>query len=446
IENVSGFELWGPRDANGRPLKSKLGEYFRTWWAAMTVDYTGSYRVLTAKHYGDPQDRDRLWMIFKRGNKRKVFFPNPTHRDPQGQPDLFDNHLPTWPVARDIIDFTLPTESVIAHHLVPNTLTRILAGLHEFMGLRWEFAALPDCPPLPVKPQKRGARVSPYAEQGWRFHYLNCALRVALGRPLRKNNRDLIGEPSKAAIRVAEQILTAQLLPTDAGAVSSPVAQFLIKLYGTSRTADLWKATPTVTAGGNHLGFVVVNNGGSDGYERLRDLDTAMPTVTGASPIVATFVTMPQPITNDFLVSYEHASDGRDRVASTARAMPTLTTKPDWSIATAFMQLVAPAAALAEDRAHSAFIASYYGTTQGGTSLQQPLPTVVTHDRFLLVAPALGAFDIRVRMLDNSELRKAQSIPDEFKITGLTRAEERKGIGNAWSLKAGTAVMLAAME
>ena len=209
LENVADFMKWGPLTAEGRPIKRLEGTLFNQGMAMLrALNYKVEWKVLKACWYGDPTSRERWWCIAKKGTGRKIFFPEPTHRDPNQEPDMFNAHLPTWPVAKDIINFNLPTKSIFGNTLVPNTLSRILAGAEKFAGWRLEFQALPGCPPMPVKAKKKGARVSPYAQSAWNLHYLNCALRVANGLPLEKKNTDLIGAVHPQAVKLVKKLQT----------------------------------------------------------------------------------------------------------------------------------------------------------------------------------------------------------------------------------------------
>jgi DNA (cytosine-5)-methyltransferase 1 len=393
VENVQEFLDWGPLNKSGHPIKSRKGEMFNAWIAQLrAMNYTVKWRVLTACWYGDPTSRERLWIIAKKGN-RKIFFPEPTHRDPNKPADMFNASLPVWPVARDIIDFNLPTKPVFGSALVPNTLARILAGSDKFVGKRLEFPVLPGLPKFTPRKAKKGGRLSPYAEQAHRFHYLNLAIRAAQGLPLGKLNKKYVARVSPEAV---ELILKSVRFNPSAVEESR---EFAIKLYGTSTTKSIDHALPSITAQGGHIGFVVVNNGGIDGYERNhglhesvpaittqpsigmvdfvisqqsegapRSIDRELPAVTqdGAinkisviarqeesfliahfgehenkSPrthsIDQSFPTVTQRGAGDlvaqvsYLVSGEHYN-GDDRVAPGEKEMPTLTTNPDWGV------------------------------------------------------------------------------------------------------------------
>lgn len=76
------------------------------------------------------------------------------------------------------------------------------------------------------------------------------------------------------------------------------------------------------------------------------------------------------------------------------------------------------------------FLIKYYHT---GTakSLDEPLDTITTVDRFGLVTPVFNkGLDICLRMLEPSELARAMSFPVDYKFSG-NRREQVRQIGNA---------------
>jgi DNA (cytosine-5)-methyltransferase 1 len=115
-----------------------------------------------------------------------------------------------------------------------------------------------------------------------------------------------------------------------------------------------------------------------------------------------------------FLVPYRGERSGQaPRTHSVEEPLPTVT-------AGAVM------AALVEP-----FVTAYYG--QGGTrSVEDPLATVTTKDRFGLVLPIIDghALDIRFRMLQPHELAAGQGFPVGYHFAG-TRSHQVKQIGNA---------------
>jgi len=87
--------------------------------------------------------------------------------------------------------------------------------------------------------------------------------------------------------------------------------------------------------------------------------------------------------------------------------------------------------AIGEIGKNSAFLLVYYGTDGGGgwQSLEVPLRTVTTLDRFALVEPTRDGHTIR--MLQPSELRRAMSFPASYRFPKGTRREKIRLLGNA---------------
>ena len=134
VENVKEFRSWGPIGSNGRPLKSRRGETYRAWVAALkSLGYRVEERLLRAADYGDPTTRERLFVVAVRG-RIPFSWPAPTHaRD--GEADLFGSRLP-WRAAREIIDWDDRGRSIFGRTrpLADATLRRIAEGLRRFGG------------------------------------------------------------------------------------------------------------------------------------------------------------------------------------------------------------------------------------------------------------------------------------------------------------------------
>lgn len=121
IENVWAFVKWGPVDpVMGRPIKAREGEYFRAWVGVLRqLGYVLEWRKLDCRDYGEAQSRPRFIMHGKKG--RAPAYPTPTHGP----------GLTPWRPARDIIDWSIPGQSIFTrkHPLARATLERIENGL-----------------------------------------------------------------------------------------------------------------------------------------------------------------------------------------------------------------------------------------------------------------------------------------------------------------------------
>lgn len=80
----------------------------------------------------------------------------------------------------------------------------------------------------------------------------------------------------------------------------------------------------------------------------------------------------------------------------------------------------------------SPFLVEYYGNSTA-SHVEDPVPTVTTRGRFALVVPEHypWGLDIRYRMLQPDELKKAQGFPDDYEITGSSKKTQTGQIGNA---------------
>lgn len=131
LENVPEFLTWGPLGMDGRPLASRKGDTFRAFVTALqALGYKVEWQILCAADYGDPTTRSRLFVQAARGGAR-IVWPSSTH---SRVPGLFGT-LP-WVPARDIIDWTLPGQSIFDRKrpLAPTTMRRIAAGIRRYWG------------------------------------------------------------------------------------------------------------------------------------------------------------------------------------------------------------------------------------------------------------------------------------------------------------------------
>ncbi len=135
IENVPEFRDWGPVDANDQPIREMKGIFFEAWIEAIKkCGYRLEFRILNAADYGDATTRKRFFLIARKDG-RPVTFPKPTHNKDGG------NGLKKWRAAREIIDWTNPGRSLLDHPkyrkrpLSVNTRRRIAAGFKKQGGV-----------------------------------------------------------------------------------------------------------------------------------------------------------------------------------------------------------------------------------------------------------------------------------------------------------------------
>jgi DNA (cytosine-5)-methyltransferase 1 len=87
--------------------------------------------------------------------------------------------------------------------------------------------------------------------------------------------------------------------------------------------------------------------------------------------------------------------------------------------------------AISEVGGRTPFLLVYYGTDGAGgwQSLDQPLRTVTTIDRFALVEPSPSGHTMR--MLQPAELQRAMGFPASYRLPQGTRRDKIKVLGNA---------------
>ena len=149
IENVPEFTGWGPLGANGRPLKSKKGLTFQAFLNSLrSLGYSLDWKIVNCADHGDATTRQRFFLLARRGNRR-IRWPDQTHAR-KSETDIFGNTIRPWKPARDIIDWSIPGNSIfltpadvkkaglnIKRPLAENTLKRIEAGIRKFWGDGW---------------------------------------------------------------------------------------------------------------------------------------------------------------------------------------------------------------------------------------------------------------------------------------------------------------------
>lgn len=122
IENVPEFLTWGPLGAHGRPLKGRKGETFKAFVRAVeSLNYRVEWKILNAADYGEATTRRRLFIRARRGRK-SIEWPEPTHGRKAGSTLL--RSVRPWRAAREVIDWTVPGESIFRRKrpLAPATM------------------------------------------------------------------------------------------------------------------------------------------------------------------------------------------------------------------------------------------------------------------------------------------------------------------------------------
>lgn len=426
IENVPAFLKWAPCERrwskkNARwelhPDKKREGETFQAWINALkSLGYKVDWKILCCADFGDPTTRERLFVQCVAG-KRKIVWPNATHADPKklAGNDLFANsetRIP-WVPARTIIDWTLAGSSIFKRPktLVEKTLRRIFLGLDR-IGLK-NFTEPGTAEEFLVHQMGQST-----AER------LDAPLSAVVGAP-----KHYLGEP------------------------------FLAKLRGSNTTALLGKPTPTITAGGTHLGLVEIELSAllpqqSEGI--LRDVKDPVPTIStaGAISLIQAKTTK---LENEYLVQVAHGNSKTENCGDTRRIKPldqtlgAVTGSNEFGIVEPRLsQVEHPNQNENQNQEGPTADASLKALV--GKVLEKINPTNFSyhgqwHENgcpIIEIQGELYILEILFRMLQPHELAAAQGFPKGYQFKG-TKTEIIKQIGNAVPCRTARALVKAAL-
>ena len=394
VENVPAFATWGPLRQKKCKLTGELlfdkkteaplmepdpahkGLYFRQWLRMLRdMGYNVEYRILNAAHFGDATTRRRLFIQARKG--RQVTWPKPTHHSPSER-----HAFPTsksWVPARDIIDWSLPSQSIYNRKkpLAENTLKRIFAGLEKFGGLTTE-GNMALCEPYLVvlrnncDAQSLDTPVPTICTSTGHFGIATPFLVTPYG-PRGQQGERTIEEP------------LATILGDNHTALVQP---YLTKFYGGHDSASLDEPLGAITANYEHYGlcrpYLVRYNGG----ERSQSLDNPLTTIDTSNRFG---------LCEPYLVSYY----GNGEAISIDAPLDTITTRDRFA-------LISP---------------QIYAEQKDSLKDGQ----------------VIGYLDIHFRMLQPHELAAAHSFPEDYQFTG-GREERVKQVGNSWPVGMATAL------
>ena len=315
VENVREFATWGPLNDRGRPLKRRRGETYQAWLGALrSLGYTVDARVLNAADYGAATTRERLFVLAVLG-RWPLPWPEPTHCREGG--DTLFGPRPRWRAAREVIDWSLPGESIFARKrpLKPKTLQRIFAGLRKFGGDAF--------------------RLHTTHEGGDRVGGLDEPLPTVTGA---NRGEQALCQPFLVPFFGEREGQTPRChsvdapLPTVTGQGDGAVVQpFLVRFKGTapdqipSTAQSVGLPLGTVTAGGGQFGLcepflLQMSQSGSNG-DRMRPASRPVPTITTADDLAGV---------GAFLVSYYGTGGARP----VSEPLPTVTSRDRFAVVT----------------------------------------------------------------------------------------------------------------
>lgn len=468
LENVKEFQDWGPLTKDGQPCKLRKGKTFRHWIKQMErLGYKVEYWVLRACDYGVPTIRERLFLV-ARCDGQPIVKPEPTHGDPKSDA-VKQGKLKPWPVAADIIDWSLPCPSIfmapdeakkrgLKRPLAENTMNRIARGLQKFVfdaaepfvvtvnhggdtfrgqGIDQPFNTVTaardghglvqpfvqhvqhSSNPNGTMPVDEPLRTVTATPKGGGMALVGASL-VQTGYGERKGQKPRVADPNAPL---------GTIVSTGKHAVAAAYLAQHNNTSADSRSAE----TPlsTVTNTGSQQGVIAAHvtkfrNGatGNDATEPLATVTSGgkMARPGGANPLGLVAVHLDRQF---------GASNGADA----ADPVGTITAGGDGKTALCTSNLVKlrgtcrhgqpvsePAPTITAGGNHigevRAFLMKYYGTGEGQIC-DSPLGTVTSKERFGLVTikgEQYQIVDIGMRMLTPRELYAAQGFPADYKI------------------------------
>lgn len=396
VENVKEFMDWGPLDDAGQPIKSRRGETFNEWVAAIReLGYRVEWRVLDASQYGAPTRRMRFFAVMRRDGS-PVVWPKPTHGP----------GLAPFRTAAECIDWSLPCPSIflsaeearaigVRRPLKQKTMWRIANGVKRYV--------LEAQKPFIV----RSGHYSNITGEGGTFR--GQGVDVPLGTVCAQGN-------DKALV-----------LPA------------LMKFRGDSSGQSLESPMPTITGGGSNMDRPVA---------APHALGLAVPVVVtqqhtnapkGVCDPLPTITTQGNKSTlvNAFVVKHFGGMVGHPPT----RPIGAITAKDHHGIAEALLSDTERTTAGVGFRIPQvrAFLTAYYGGGSTGQELTEPLRTITAKARLGLVTIEdvdYQIVDIGMRMLEPHELLLAQfgEFAEHFSFdvgVGVTKAQKVRLIGNS---------------
>jgi DNA (cytosine-5)-methyltransferase 1 len=493
LENVKEFRTWGPINDDGEPAKD--GSIFERWIGMLeALGYSVVYDdadedygvVLNAADYGDPQSRERLFIMASRSKLPTA--PPPSHAEnPSG------DQKPRRPAA-DIIDWsdlgdslwTRDLENPRVTPLKKNTMARIAEGIRRHCSPRLRPFAdiLKDIGPRELDAMRQTVIPAEYAG----------LVAQSVDHPFLV--RAPIGPPTLGAPSVVKYYGTSSATPANAPldtvtaddnhhAVSTP-GTFLLGQHTSGTPRDVGeRSMPTVTttsrgislttpeafclrqqSGGRPVSIEeplsTVSTGGAIGLATVEERTLLQPRNGQYGEDAIAFDPQERPmrtviagdsrqghLLTPSLVRYSHGG----RALSLDEPMPTVATEKGGTFAlsqpylcpmynprtgqrprtrTVGRPLGTVPASKSPAGLAAPFLVDYHGQSEARDT-DRPIGTIETRDRYALVIPEAWPWglDVRYRMLQPDELKQAQGFPEDYDITGSSKKARTKQIGNA---------------
>lgn len=369
MENVEEIQQWGPLDENGRPIPERKGEEYQKFIASMkSLGYDFDSRELVAADYGAPTTRKRWYAIFRRDGK-PIVWPEPTHSK------TGTDGKKKWVPVSSVLNFSDLGNSIFGRKkpLAENTMRRTARGLEKFVFNNPE--------PFIIQVNHSGE------------NFRGQSIREPMPTITQKHGFGVI---TPVAVPFIDKTYGGNYKGAGSG-MNQPVSTITTVDHNRLITPLLIQYHSETTKTGVR---------GQSVADPLQTIDTS----NRYGLVIA------------FLEKFYKSGTGQ----SLSEPIHTITTSPGHFgqvsvLAVDWKEL--QAAGIDEETAQKAtwvsqFIMEYYGCGIG-QSLNDPLHTVVTKDRFALIT-VLGneyaILDIFLRMLTPEELKLAQGFPPDYII------------------------------
>lgn len=407
LENVPEIQTWGPLGKDDKPIKSRAGETFKGFILALTsgipvrhpayqemcaalsieptsemaqrlqkgLGYKVQYRTLQSCDYGAPTTRTRFYLI-ARCDGRPIVWAEPTHAPKDSEAVKQGLKLP-YRTAADCIDWSIPAQSIFERKkaLAENTMRRIARGIQKFV--------IDNPEPFIVTVNHSG--------EGFRGQSTD----EPLGTITAKNGYGVV---------------TPTIMCNNTNNVGASVETPL----------------PTVTTGNRNylVAPTLIQYHSETGKDEVRRQELTEPLMT-------------QDTSNRYALSVAHImknyGGGYNGAGSAVDApLDTVTAKDHNSLVTTHIMTMRnnmdgqsidePLTTISCSGAHHAEVQAFlvkYFSTGAAKSVNEPLDTVTTKDRFALVTIHGEEYiitDIKMRMLQPRELFNAQGFPSDYII------------------------------
>ncbi|AIN15470.1 DNA cytosine methyltransferase [Yersinia pseudotuberculosis] len=433
LENVEEFKTWGPlitaEDGTEHPDPARAGETFAAFVGMLTtgidaghpalleccellgfdinsieakrlqsgLGYVIEHRELRASDYGAPTIRKRFFMVM-RCDGQPVVWPEPTHGDPKSQ-DVQSGHREPWRTAAECIDWSIPCPSIFERKkpLAENTLKRIVRGIQRFV--------IDNPTPFIVKCNHTSSKTAYDCFRGQPLTDPLQAITKTPGFSLVAPIIARIGQTGFGGDRMAYEA-GKPLTTITSKAEHLLVAPIIAREFGNSVGHMVDEPSGTITAGGGGKSRLVsaflAKHFGGNYTGPGADLGQPAHTVTTVD---------------------HHA-------LVTSNLIKMRGTNAGQKVTDPLQTVTAGGNHFGEVRA---FLLKYYGNEKEGVSLNGPLHTVTTNDRFGLVTVEgidYQIVDIGMRMLQPHELYAAQGFPNWYIIdrdyTGTKYAKDKQ--------------------